>query len=258
MPSSWQRTESVLFCASTVAAVAARRVGEGVAGAGRGDLDAHGAAVEGLAGAVRGVDLLLATQHLARGGVHIAEQPAGRAVLLAPGGGHLPGEPRLGGDGVDHQQRGRPRRAQLRDRPGRGRVRQRADLGRRLVEGGADRQVEWGAQRLADALQGATTALVDDDVAADHGQTVHGAGHPHVRGAVRVDDGVDDVELLLHGVACDAGVGVECAERLADDVAPLVALRRGAGGTRGLAAERTGDQGRRGESHQGGPENLPH
>ena len=163
--------------------VAAGRVLELVRRARLRDLQRHRAAVEGLAGALDGLDVLLAADHLAGLRVDVRRQPAGRAVGEAPAAEDLPGQARLGAGGVDDQGRlgGGAQVLDLRGGAGR-RERRAAGHGVGHLRRGADG--ERLGQGLADALPAAARGGVDDEVAADDAEAVVAAVHAHVGGAV--------------------------------------------------------------------------
>ncbi len=175
------------------AAVAVRGVGQRVAAAGLRGVDGHRAGVDAGAGALDVPDLVCLVQHRSRAGVDDHRQEARRLVGLDAVDLGLPRQARGGLAGVDDQLG----RADLVDLAG------ECLLGRGL--GLRDRQLGRGADgdrgglRNAGTGESAAGGVVDDEVAAEHPETLVRAVVADVRRAVGVDDRAGRLELVAGG-----------------------------------------------------------
>ena len=127
----------------------------------------------------------------------------------------LPRQARRGAGGVDDEL-GAPRHGRRRGRrrcgrcaPGRLRVAAVLAIAASVPSG------QRRGQRLADAVPAAGGVTVDDEVAADHAEAVQGAVEPHVRAAVRVDEG--RCRRRRPGRRCCAPRRVRCSAARASD-----------------------------------------
>src|SRR5574343_341882 len=230
--------------------LAAQHVGQLVGGAGVVDLgvQAHVAAVEGLAGAHRraGVDGVPGVQGLAGVGVDEVVHLAGGAVGAHAVDLDLPGQHRLAAAGVDHQLLAHQLGVAVREGGDGG----RAGLGRRQL--GRDVQVDGGLERVDHAVQGAVATAANDQVAADDRQALVAAVEADVLAAVGVDHQVGgDVLVSQRSLGGGEGVAAQVGQGTLDG--RVVGARGGGLGAVDGAEQREGGQadGAEGEAGHG-------